>query len=105
MLALRTIGAGVARRSARPLCGASIPKTSMTVRDALNSALDEELERDEKVFLYVERVEGVCFFAFIFIYFFFFPDFHCPRKVVPCTSVGGDFSRLVAGFMLLYFYD
>eukprot|EP00161_Ancyromonas_sigmoides_P002315 TRINITY_DN1206_c0_g1_i1.p2 TRINITY_DN1206_c0_g1~~TRINITY_DN1206_c0_g1_i1.p2 ORF type:complete len:359 (-),score=187.32 TRINITY_DN1206_c0_g1_i1:28-1104(-) len=56
MLALRTIGAGVARRSARPLCGASIPKTSMTVRDALNSALDEELERDEKVFLMGEEV-------------------------------------------------
>ena len=28
----------------------------MTVRDALNSALDEELERDEKVFIMGEEV-------------------------------------------------
>ena len=28
----------------------------MTVRDALNQALDEELERDEKVFLLGEEV-------------------------------------------------
>lgn len=31
-------------------------KCQMTVRDALNSALDEEMERDEKVFLLGEEV-------------------------------------------------
>ena len=32
------------------------PPTLMTVRDALNSALDEEMERDDAVFLLGEEV-------------------------------------------------
>lgn len=34
----------------------SIAAQQMTVRDALNSALDEEMERDEKVFILGEEV-------------------------------------------------
>ena len=33
-----------------------VATTSLTVRDALNSALDEELARDEKVFIMGEEV-------------------------------------------------
>uniref|UniRef100_A0A8D0GIP1 Pyruvate dehydrogenase E1 component subunit beta n=1 Tax=Sphenodon punctatus TaxID=8508 RepID=A0A8D0GIP1_SPHPU len=39
------------QRPVRPLCFPGV-----TVRDALNQALDEELERDEKVFLLGEEV-------------------------------------------------
>lgn len=34
----------------------SLAAQQMTVRDALNSALDEEMERDEKVFILGEEV-------------------------------------------------
>ena len=36
--------------------GEEKPKTSMTVRDALNLAMDEELSRDERVFIIGEEV-------------------------------------------------
>lgn len=59
----------------------SIAAQQMTVRDALNSALDEEMERDEKVFILGEEVaqyDGAYKASFKFkkvynlkIYFFF----------------------------------
>lgn len=40
----------------RSLSVSSVARAQVTVRDALNAALDEELERDEKVFILGEEV-------------------------------------------------
>lgn len=42
--------------NARSLSVSSSQNAALTVRDALNAALDEELERDERVFLMGEEV-------------------------------------------------
>lgn len=47
----------VARVSRRGFCStASLASKQLTVRDALNSAIDEEMTRDEKVFIMGEEV-------------------------------------------------
>ena len=40
----------------RQLCTTPALKAAVTVRDALNMALDEEIERDERVFVMGEEV-------------------------------------------------
>ena len=42
--------------SQRNLSVTSVTQAKLTVRDALNSAMDEEMERDEKVFIMGEEV-------------------------------------------------
>lgn len=37
-------------------CGSAVVFNQVTVRDALNQAMDEEMERDERVFLMGEEV-------------------------------------------------
>lgn len=46
----------VARRGLSTTASRSLAAQQMTVRDALNSALDEEMARDERVFILGEEV-------------------------------------------------
>lgn len=46
----------VARRGLSTTASRALAAQQMTVRDALNSALDEEMARDERVFILGEEV-------------------------------------------------
>ena len=56
MIAIRSWRAASIRRTFATAAAPAEEKHSLTVRDALNSALDEELARDDKVFILGEEV-------------------------------------------------